>query len=78
MVALRASDFKDGPHHSITDLANLRDRLIIVPADAAGNKWVGHCQCDGPVYLRISRASALWPEKGTPLTIAGSHSARSG
>jgi transketolase len=59
------SDFKDGPtHHSIVDIAFMRalpDMTVIVPADAAEMaKWVPViAEYDGPVYLRISRASTL-------------------
>jgi transketolase len=59
------SDFKDGAsHYSITDLANVRalpEMTVIVPADAAeGAAWVPLvAACDGPVYLRISRAGTL-------------------
>jgi transketolase len=59
------SDFKDGPtHHSIVDIAFMRalpDMTVVVPADAAEMaKWVPViAEYDGPVYLRISRASTL-------------------
>jgi transketolase len=59
------SDFKDGPtHHAITDIALMRalpEMTVIVPADAAeAARWVPIvAEFDGPVYLRISRGSAL-------------------
>jgi transketolase len=59
------SDFKDGAtHYSITDLASLRalpGMTVIVPADAAeAAAWVPCvAEHDGPVYLRLSRASAI-------------------
>jgi len=59
------SDFKDGPtHHSITDLAIMRalpGMTVIVPADAAeAARWVPLvASLDGPVFLRVSRGSAL-------------------
>lgn len=70
------SDFKDGAtHYAISDLANLRalpGMTVIVPADAAeAAAFVPLvAECDGPVYLRISRAGALPVyEPGTPLAI---------
>ncbi len=79
------SDFKDGPtHHSITDLANMRampELTVIVPADAAeAAQWVPIiAEYDGPVYLRISRASALPAyREGTPLTIGKGITLREG
>lgn len=59
------SDFKDGPtHHAITDIAIMRsmpEMTVIVPADAnEAAAWVPViAEYDGPVYLRISRASTL-------------------
>ncbi len=59
------SDFKDGPtHHAITDIAIMRalpNMIVIVPADAAETAaWVPIiAECDGPVYLRLSRAATL-------------------
>jgi transketolase len=59
------SDFKDGPtHHAITDIALMRalpEMTVIVPADAAeAARWVPIvAEYDGPVYLRLSRGSAL-------------------
>lgn len=79
------SDFKDGPtHHSITDLANMRampDLTVIVPADAAeAAQWVPIvAEYDGPVYLRVSRASALPAyQEGTPLKIGRGLTLRQG
>jgi transketolase len=79
------SDFKDGPtHHSITDLANMRampELTVIVPADAAeAAQWVPIiAEYDGPVYLRISRASALPAyREGTLLTIGKGITLREG
>jgi transketolase len=68
------SDFKDGPtHHSIVDIAFMRalpDMTVIVPADAAEMaKWVPViAEYDGPVYLRISRASTL-PVHNTDVSV---------
>jgi transketolase len=79
------SDFKDGPtHYSITDLANLRalpGMTVIVPADAAeAADWVPIvAECDGPVYLRISRAGALpIHQPGSPLQIGKGRILREG
>jgi len=57
------SDFKDGPtHHSIMDLAIMRaipNMVVITPADAIeAQKMIPVlAEYDGPVYLRISRAT---------------------
>lgn len=59
------SDFKDGPtHHAITDIALMRalpEMTVIVAGDAAeAARWVPIvAEHDGPVYLRLSRDSAL-------------------
>jgi transketolase len=59
------SDFKDGPtHNAITDIAILRampEMTVIVPADTLeAAKWVPViAEYDGPVYLRLSRATTL-------------------
>lgn len=59
------SDFKDGAtHFAVTDIANLRalpEMTVIVPADAAeAAAFVPLvAEFEGPVYLRISRGSAL-------------------
>jgi transketolase len=59
------SDFKDGPtHNAITDIAVLRampDMTVIVPADTLeAGRWVPViAEYDGPVYLRLSRATTL-------------------
>ena len=59
------SDFKDGPtHNAITDIAILRampDMTVIVPADTVeAGKWVPViAEYDGPVYLRLSRATTI-------------------
>ena len=76
------SDFKDGPtHHAITDLAMMRalpEMTVIVPADVIETaKWVPIiAEYDGPVYFRLSRASALrvhsehiQPEIGKGITL---------
>ena len=70
------SDFKDGPtHHAITDIAPMRalpEMTVIVPADAAeAARWVPIiAEYDGPVYLRLSRGSALPAgNDGLPLEI---------
>lgn len=79
------SDFKDGAtHYSISDLANLRalpGMTVIVPADAAeAAAWVPIvAEHDGPVYLRISRASALPVYRaGEPLRIGQGRTLRPG
>jgi transketolase len=59
------SDYKDGPtHYSISDIAIMRSlpgMTVIVPADALeAAAWVPLvAEYEGPVYLRISRASCL-------------------
>jgi transketolase len=59
------SDFKDGPtHNAITDIAILRampEMTVIVPADTLeAARWVPViAEYDGPVYLRLSRATTL-------------------
>ena len=59
------SDFKDGPtHNAITDIAILRampEMTVIVPADTLeAGRWVPViAEYDGPVYLRLSRASTI-------------------
>ena len=79
------SDFKDGAtHYSITDLANLRalpGMTVIVPADAAeAAAFVPLvAECDGPVYLRISRAGTLpVPLAEAPLQIGKGRILRQG
>ncbi len=65
------SDYKDGPtHYSISDIAIMRSlpgMTLIVPADAVeAAAWVPVvAEYEGPVYLRISRASCL-PVHSTP------------
>lgn len=57
------SDFKDGPtHHAIVDIATMRslpNLAVIVPADAVeAGCWVPIiAEHEGPVYIRLSRAS---------------------
>ncbi|HET6439271.1 MAG TPA: transketolase C-terminal domain-containing protein [Anaeromyxobacter sp.] len=70
------SDFKDGPtHHSITDLAIMRalpGMTVIVPADATeAARWVPIVAAlDGPVFMRVSRGSALPAgNEGLPLEV---------
>jgi transketolase len=59
------SDFKDGPtHHAIMDIATMRampGMTVIVPADALeAGKWVPVvAEYEGPVYLRLSRATTI-------------------
>jgi transketolase len=59
------SDFKDGPtHNAITDIAIVRampEMTVIVPADTLeAARWVPIvAEYDGPVYLRLSRATTL-------------------
>ena len=66
------SDYKDGPtHYSISDIAIMRslpDMTVIVPADALeAASWVPVvAEYEGPVYLRISRASCLPVHSKTP------------
>ena len=79
------SDFKDGPtHHAITDIALMRalpEMTVIVPADAAeAARWVPIiAEYDGPVYLRLSRGSALPAgNEGLPLEIGRGLTLREG
>ena len=71
------SDFKDGPtHHSIVDLALMRalpEMTVIVPADALeAAAWVPLvAEHDGPVYLRISRASTIPVHDRPPELVIG-------
>jgi transketolase len=66
------SDYKDGPtHYSISDIAIMRSlpgMTVIVPADACEvAAWVPViAEYEGPVYLRISRASCLPAHVKTP------------
>ncbi len=79
------SDFKDGAtHYSITDLANMRalpGLTVVVPADAAESAAFVPlvAEFDGPVYLRLSRASALpVPPTNEPLRIGKGRTLRAG
>jgi transketolase len=69
------SDYKDGAtHYSMTDLANVRalpNLTVIAPADApeAAAFVPLVAEVDGPVYLRISRASTLPAHDALPLEI---------
>ena len=79
------SDFKDGPtHNAITDIALMRalpEMTVIVPADAAeAARWVPIiAEYDGPVYLRLSRGSALPAgNEGLPLEIGRGLTLREG
>lgn len=71
------SDFKDGPtHYAMTDVAIMRampEMRVIVPADAAEiAAWVPViAENDGPVYLRISRASHLRVHEDEPIVEFG-------
>jgi len=68
------SDFKDGPtHYSISDIAIMRSlpvMTVIVPADAVeAAAWIPVvAEYEGPVYIRISRASCL-PVHSQPPTL---------
>jgi transketolase len=59
------SDFKDGPtHNAITDIAILRampEMTVIVPADTFEAAWWVPviAEYEGPVYLRLSRATTI-------------------
>ncbi len=56
------SDYKDGPsHHGIIDIAVMRaipNLMVIGPADAIEVKKILPlvAECDGPVYMRLSRS----------------------
>lgn len=71
------SDFKDGPtHYAMTDVAIMRampEMRVIVPADAPEiAAWVPViAEYDGPVYLRISRASHLRVHDNEPVVEFG-------
>jgi transketolase len=68
------SDYKDGPtHYSISDIAIMRSlpgMTVIVPADdVEAATWIPVIgEYEGPVYMRISRASCL-PVHSKPPTL---------